>query len=743
MLYRFIRLSTVVSVLFLFISLLWMFPAGASGVGTDDSLPNYLLYSYPKVYEEDMTYKNKQLTGKEIRGASFPKSIIHRRTDTYSPLDLSAWYLTNIQCTGAASCKAPGGKGPYLGPVYRGSENVYRYINRLVQPKKDTAVDVCKQIITPNSDTEPYDPITARKELDSCTNQYILFRSNMIRIPVDDQGELPDILGGREQEFCQPLRMVPFPEGEEEYVPSEYYVEAWRKTMMDEDHLVRDGKAPKEPEYGKLGVGIDDPIKIRSDYSKVTLNDMTEFPYERINDPTHPFTPRWDFEFNEREHYSPKTVEYSGNPVSAVRCSGGLASPNIPVDVLTFRQPAFDYYINQRIAFNILCWNIVVYNQHVCWDFFEASADAPPCPTAWDGVEKVEEKLGKAARQALCSVPHIEDLCEHINKPLAPANSLKLRENNDENFPFGVPQGYTFKEYFGNHRPYMRCWDTGMECGRTDKPPVGEGTYDEWLNHDDGSKWAVMGAGREGESCTVGGGNGKTASQVDEKNDPILDWMELKLYQLRGIRETGMSCLVQHEKIFKPGTGEEIIANRSGGQYQKKTPDTQGELNRIGNFPWPLQWRGYVSEPEPESRYPAFGGTGKLRGRGLNDAKPGEFLIYDKEVVGRKRIPYVAFVTEANNRASGGNPPHYVKAVAYNHGKFPDSCGNTDNWYLGEEYTMYKNKPPKSRLPEYNKKLFSEVGKHTKSCEDPMNSFCIEQLWNDVKRYHFKDDLRR
>lgn len=735
MIRRYIHLTAVI---YAISALFMLFPENARAAGLDDQLPNYIIYTYPNVYDEDMTYKEKCLQAAEIRGAQSPECITHRRTDTFSPLDLSEWYLISAQCNQSNSCRAPTGDGPYLGPVYRGDENMYRYINRLVQPTADTAVDVCKQIITPNSDVEPDNPITARKEMDSCTNQYILFRSNMIRVPVDDQGELPDVMTGREEDFCQPLRMVPFPEDEMEYVPSEYYVEAWRKTMMDAGHLARDGMAPKEPQYDALGVSIKDPIQIRDDYSTVTLNDMTEFEYERINDPTHPFTPRWDFEFNERLHYSPMTVEYSYNPISAVRCSGGQIYPWIPVDVLKWRQPAFDFYINWRIIFNIICWNIVIYNEHICWDFFEASADAPPCPTAWDGEEKVETTLSKQARQALCGVPHIEDLCEHINKPVAPANSLKLRENNDDNFPFGVPQGYTFAEYFDNHRPYMRCWDTGMECGRTEKPPVGEGTDDDWLNQDDGSRWAVMGAGREGESCTIGGGNGDTNSQVDGANDPIMDWMELKLYQLRGMRETGITCLVQHEKVFKVGTGEEVIANRAGGQYQKTIPDTQGNLTRYRTFPWPLQWRGYATDPEDEFRYPNFGGSGALSGTGLDNAKTGEILIFDEDVVGDDRIPYAAFVTETNNPGAGSVPPYYVKAVAYNHGKFPDTCGNTDNWYLGEEYTMYRDE-----LPPYNQDLFAGVGQHTEGCEDPMNSFCIEQLWGDVKRYFFKNDLRR
>ena len=719
--------------------------------------------------EEDYTYRDICIEGDEIRGSRFPGCIPHRRTKTYSPLDLSPWQMTNIQCEGAESCVMEQQEGPYLGPVYRGQENIQRYTNRLVQTAEDTSVDVCKRLIIPNNDVNPYDPVVARMELDSCTNQYILHRSDLPRIPIDNQGELPDIKedsqlpGGVLNEFCQPLRMIPMAEDEQEYVPSQYYVEAWRKTMMDPEWLVRNGLAEKEPYYGALGIGLEEDMPIRDDYGIVNINDLAEeapkyIQFERIYDPTHPFTPRWDFLYNERDHFSPLTVEYSKDPLNAVRCAGDKLVNIIKTDVLTWRKPSFELYMNWRIAFNILCYNIKIYGVD-CFKLFDADEENPPCPTAYDGIEKAEIANYKLPdgygtftgsiqlRKLLCGPPHIEDLCEHITKPVAPANALKLREANEENFPFGVPQGYTFAQYFGDHRPYMRCWDTGLECGRDIDPVYGEGVVDPYLlDGTAGAEYAVMGAGREGESCTMGGGNGETVSQVDGEGDPIMDWMELKLYALRGMREVGINCLVKHEKVFKVGSGEELLANRAGGQYQKPTPDTQCELTRYSTFPWPLQWRGYITDPEEEFRYPNLGyGAAPLRGTGLDATRPGEILLFDESVVqagapGSWRVPYTAFVTEACNEAAEcpPAPSHFVKAVAYNYGKFPDACAVTDNWFQGEEYTMYKG-----ALPDYNADLFEAVGEHTTSCDDPANSFCTEQYWDTVKRYFPKDDQRR
>lgn len=725
-----------------------MIPGLASAQNVTES-HTIMVYEYDDTGAEDTAYADACFEGGETRGARSNGCIPHRQTNSYSVLDLNPWYMTNVQCAG--SCILDGGDGPYVGPLYRGQENMHRYINRLVQPGEDTAVDVCNLQVEPNSNTDPYDPAAARNELDGCTNQYILHRSGHPRIPLDNQGELPDINEGREQAFCQPMDMQPLGDVENtDYRPSDYYITAWQKTMEDPGYLARGGAAPKEPSYAELGVDLNDPIAVRDDFGVVEVNDLVE-PWgdptgrERIYDPTHPFSPRWDFVYNEREHFSPGTVVYSHDPVNAVRCAGGHNANIIPTDVMAWRQTSFELYMTWRIRFNVWC-RMTDWGWISCWNFFNGAADAPPCPTRYNGAEKVENRLGRGIRQLLCGPPHIEDLCEHITKPVAPANVLKMRDEG-EAFAAGAPPGYTFAEYFDNHRPYMRCWDTGMECGRAAPPDVGEGEVDGWLTQTAGANYAIVGAGRENQSCTMGGAP-EGSSQVDGGANPIMNWMEFKLYALRGMRKGGLNCLPQHEKLYKPSTGEELIGNRAGGQYQRRTPDSTGQMVRYTTFPWPLQWRGYVNDPNPETRYPNFGspdGTAPLRGTGLDNARAGEILIFDQDVVqagepGTWRQPYLAFVTEVCNAGAAcpPSPSHWVKAIAYNHGKFPDACGNTDNMEMGEEYTMYQG-----ALPAYNQSLYAGVGPHTTTCDDPSNSACTEQYWGTVKRYFPKDDQRR
>lgn len=130
--------------------------------------------------------------------------------------------------------------------------------------------------------------------------------------------------------------------------------------------------------------------------SLTTINDLAQpGDYERIRDPSHPYTPRWDYSDNERHVYSPMTwlkdpstttitenTQYSSAGVAAGQTLGydqigtpytaaGAATPPggldsapycvvrcaaVPVDILSFRSTEFDACMKCRIKVNEDCF---------------------------------------------------------------------------------------------------------------------------------------------------------------------------------------------------------------------------------------------------------------------------------------------------------------------------------------------------------------------------------------------------
>lgn len=757
---------------------------GMVGSFANFGYPLLMDYDYASTGDEDRRYAelcldnveddvNKELgVGIEINGTrpqlAEGECMPHKTTRLFSPLELSPWYLLSVQSID------PTLPGPYVGPIYRGAANSYRYAHRMTQigkvevtlpdaTKKEvpTATNTCftdspdgKSPLNLVNDT-PENPLGVRAEVDNCVNNYILSRSDLPRIPSDSLGKKVAVreLGAT---YCQPLKMQPMSgEQEEEYYPDYYYVAAWHKLLNDAEYTVRGRLAPQEPYYAALlrgvgGGGIDNPQQVRDDYGQVSINDLTEYQFERIYDPSHPFSPRWDFDTNEVDAFSKIATAAYGAPQEDVYCSG-YKTKGIKTDILNWRYPGYAFYMDWRIGFNAICLD-----SEYCSYVFECSADTPCCAVNYTQTDH--------APPIFCGPPSIGDLCSHITKPVVPVNVLKMREVTKEDFPNGVQKAYRFKTYFGKNRPYMRCWDTGLECGQ-DSPEADQDTTT-------GSEYAIVGAGREAENCMVGGGLGSTVSVADPTGtqDPIMDWMELKLYQVRGAREIGISCLPMEEKMNngKLASGEEMVLSRTGAQFQiawSELGEGADEQNRIKTTGWPFSWRGYITDPKVENRFPNFGGAGPAMATGMDDVEVGEALVYDEDIVmegiagqdgatrenatgpggdGKWRNPYVAFVTAVNNvKAKGGQegPDDFIKAIAFNHGKIIDACANSEYAGQGEEYTMYK-----SALPDYNMQELNDdrlvAPKPETGCDDPYMSFCIEDKWTKVKRFSSYRDRR-
>ncbi len=703
---------------------------GAGEQNTDAGHDLYKESTLNKIEDPNVVTGVQSLTG---------TCMPHKITKRFSPLDLNKWFLVSVM-------SLEGVREPLQQSAYRGGggQNPYFNSQRMVLPTQTMqmgcAVDLMVSDVSGQSD--PLDPIWMRRELDNCTNQYILQHSRFLRDPDDAQGRINTVNTG----ICQPFRLELPPTRHElyEYVPSEYIGVAWVKLLMDETYLYRKGASETEPNYGKdTQVKVVKSIPVPADkFGMILVEDLAEkekvnLQFEKIIDPSHPYTPRWDFERTDRS-YSGLATPYGGNPENAVRCSD-----DVEVDLLNFRKHMFDPWIIKKTSFNTMCYNTPWCHKYI-WEPLKCSSDEPCCSTRWNVADKF--KMPGISR-AICGVPMYQ-VCNYVARPLTGMNTLKLRAATPENFPQGVPEGYGFKDYFGDHKPYMRCWDSNTECGETAETfptPIKGGTeYAFAYNAGStvGSDYALMGAGREGESCTIGGGKGMGGVA---NPDPISSWSELKLYYVRTMNK-GAKCISLHTKFFKSREGEDITLTSMGANISLLKPD-----NSLQNVVWPIKtWKGFISDPDNTRRFPNLNGTPPIE-KGLDDATVGEILLFDEDVVmqgaeGTWRNPYIAqvkanvnerFRRQIKNGADATLDPaqDHLTITPYSHGRYIDACAMSDESGMGADITIYKTK-----LPPQTVAAMAELGEHTETCDDPRLSSCIEPYWNDVKRYSVYDD---
>jgi hypothetical protein len=248
-------------------------------------------------------------------------------------------------------------KRPYSGEMVRGQQGgpseVFAPIGE--PPKGVAKQKACINQITMDVSTLDDAAKLSRLQLDNCANQFILntavspfYKENVTMNcgPQDNPYTCTSV------DLCQPLRMMDDPA--QEYLASDYIKGAWIKLLNDPSYRInKDAKAePHLPD----GIKIANKIAVPT-VPEIRINQLATTPYEEIVDPTHPFSPRWDFSYNERDKYSPLTKNYSGDDKNAVFCAGDKNSKIYKVDVLTFREKSikFDKKVTDRIDFNKNC----------------------------------------------------------------------------------------------------------------------------------------------------------------------------------------------------------------------------------------------------------------------------------------------------------------------------------------------------------------------------------------------------
>jgi hypothetical protein len=634
-----------------------------------------------------------------------------------------------------------------------------------------------------------------RLQVDNCANQYVLngargpFQKENTRIlAMDADPYAPGARLSRKIDLdseCQPLRMVR--DTTNEYDPLEYLRAAWTKTLIDPTYRKSTATAfcaPRdlaniaasralgqqvpydhEPHLpcsgrGNQGIRIENPLTIPPDLqptSGMTLAEISAVQYEQIVDPTHPYSPRWDYLYSDRDYSAPyaraaiamtaggstagliaifqaagrQYMTQSGFENSSF-CAGIKEARNetdatrkknleVKVDVLAFRRDAYDNAIRRRGTYNLtcylhrapftsgndaffyvyplsFCWQITGYSYFYpwiyardfdCWDCFGLSgrvddeSQHPPCTHNYLGrdlrMRRPPGGLNRFSRVAQCGTP-MDRICRDLRKPFTPLNKLKMRYHNptDPNdtagnnvvLKDGELEGLSFNDYFDNHMPYPRIWDLGQSLqtrstsDSNNQPPLDT----------TGQFTTIVGVGREAAATVASNAapadaNGQRPADryLDQRcktmgwsgvpnplgvsfgglsvytPDPLTSWTELKLYQARTQRNVGLTCIGRYEKVFKPGSAENMILATTGAEWERtiisrcnrgargtvdkasctfmtlqeyetagSPPDsaTVVYLKQVKSDLWPNAWRGYLTAADPEARFPNFGSAG-------------------------------------------------------------------------------------------------------------------------------------
>lgn len=730
-----------------------------------------------------------------------------------------------------------------------------------------------------------------RLQLDNCANQFIL---NSAIYPYHKAGS-NQICGTEanparrctQEDMCQPLRMRT--DSRQEYQADTYIKAAWKKLLQDPGYRKTQG-APKEPHLPD-GIDLANPIAPPAAADQeIRLSAITATEYEEIIDPSHPFSPRWDFKYNEREFYSPTTSTYMSkyhDDAKAVYCAGNRADSgdeskdkDYKVDVLEFRREVFNKGITNRIGYNTACYNdkgdqrvpimtmpvvgifhpqfismvagaycykviappipaVLPYYQGYegqaqrvpCWECFKlngkvddsSDSQKPPCTTRYDSEDlSIKPPYLPGGRngmktKAICMMNPAETnkpmstLCRDLRAPYAPLNKLKMRYHNPEGkedegggektvvLKGGVQEGLWHKEYFGNHMPYPRLWDTGSSLQKstgTDQDPL------DAL----GQFTAIVGVGREatpGDSQSGGGGGGDDddATRTDQRclyggwgdnvsvggasitiPDPVTSWTELKLYQAYTTRETNTVCIGRYEKAFKYRSSENQLlvaagAERTGilrttcdvddrgrtitsscvsrevgeeeadGQQQGQSEGQWHNMQYIRDS-LPLAWRGYIGDADSNKEFPKLADGASLI-TGLDNAQCGDIILMpygggtesDTATRGLPKLARVVCEAGVKGDAALGavrnmKGKHYIEVEEADNGKWPDVCGTTD--MMGELKSRRLFKPGEMR-PEITATL--DRLEWTTSCTDTKLSECEMEQWGELKLYRPVDNV--
>jgi len=117
---------------------------------------------------------------------------------------------------------------------------------------------------------------------------------------------------------------------------------------------------------------------------------------------------------------------------------------------------------------------------------------------------------------------------------------------------------------------------------------------------------------------------------------------ELETYQRESLRRLGANCLARYERVFKPPGAEDSVLYSAGGIFNARSG---------GRFEWPHSFIGYATNSNPNDAgiFPNENGPppGYAVRTGLNNARPGDIIVYKLSDLLPLQIAYVNYVNMA------------------------------------------------------------------------------------------------
>lgn len=375
--------------------------------------PNTTAYNQKAVFNCDLRYRNEKIFCKDMESTSTaingtnppcpskPMPMIETPLASYfSSYSAYLWHYPRDE-------KDP--YRPYAGVYSLGTPGDR---TRTFQPFGPTAPGTKRLNSCTTQIRLPQDPKTdvewaalARLQADNCANQYILNAAmypyqlaNSVLLKGEEKVDPahPEKMYLDADSYCQPLRMS-FTDTDEEYAPGDYIKAAWTKMFQDPEYRKTTGTIKCIPRtfdgipfdhepHLPCKATIENPLQPPNElegkpFPEIKLSSIGAVPYEGILDPTHPFSPRWDFLLNDRDYsnlglataLSPTALGinlllnvYMDPVKNSVFCAGvkesdetdaqKKADSEVRVDVLTFRKKPFESALRNRTLYNAICY---------------------------------------------------------------------------------------------------------------------------------------------------------------------------------------------------------------------------------------------------------------------------------------------------------------------------------------------------------------------------------------------------